>query len=1010
MSIPQLGKRIPLIGREKEIELLKKYLFAPGSGRHYLYFWARGGLGKTRLLEEVERILKEEAGPRFYFSGIIDLYHTDMHTTSALEKVIIEGLDPQKHYFARYRQERESYELLRERGSDPITLEERRQKLGDLFVEGCNDMASDAARLVICFDTIELLQYESSVVEEKIGADIADTRVNPWLLDKLARLKNVVVVFAGRPKLPAPDETMDPQARLVADMQKAFGDDFTEVELKPFAFQETLDFLKYFEEQAGQKLVPEAYLKVVHRLTGGRPILLHLIVDWLTVLAPESRTILQLFDQYRDLVEIDEGDPRLEAARHEIERRILATILNDSGEIGGYLANIALMPKGIDAEILKVTLGMPAEEAQRLLERLKPLSFVKQYKSPSGVAPLRGEQLFLHDELYRLLTSQNIIPYLRMNERRIADTLVRDYYNLHIAELEAQVKESSPDRRLPLREKLQKLQVERLYYLLVADPREGYAEYKRLTDQANRQRWVGFAMRLLDEFLRFYNSTMPDRRALFREVGITNDQIIKESAWMWVERFEWWGQSEKVIKLADQIFAAPEAFSIFCSDESSICSDEDLAMMGNIYAFWTSSHAKMSGYSPQVVERALAMLKRLPKLADCTVEQALARARLSTRIGYQHRLGGMLDRAAEHYIEAKAAFHQLGEQLETYEDEYAQLLNNLAFVYAKQGRMALALPWVDEALERNEKRGSTYYTGLTLSTFSRIECMKGEHAKALEYGEEALEYFQKLEDMRGIALASQGIAQAKRLKAKYELEKGRNQERVHEMLREAQSILEQALRAVQSTSIASVIPELRAELGRIYRDLGHVATQMKISEKATTYYHEANRQLDLALQAWEHPEAVIAERADTLQDLAEVLFALGDRVGAEKTLKEIESSIDPGYLIIPEQQKVSSEGLPVQYFSPLGKVEMLRGQLALADGKLEEYVQHFIVAYAYFVHFSADAVEKAKMVGYLYRHLFDKPRADQQTLMTTIRAWVATHNFGVDVGPFVQALGDLLGV
>ncbi len=1029
MNILQLGKRIPLIGREKEIKLLEKYLLAPGSGRRYIYFWAHGGLGKTRLLEELEQMV-EKAGARFYFSGNIDLYHTDMHSTSDLEKVIMEGLDRKKKYFIDYRQERQNYELLRERGADPGVLEERRQKLGELFVKGCNDMAVDAARLVICFDTIELLQYESSTVEEKAGLDIADTRVKPWLLDKLAQLRNVVVVFAGRPKLPTPGETVDPQARLVADMKKAFGDDFTEVELKPFAFAETCAFLKHFEEQAGQELVPEEYQKVVHRLTGGRPILLHLIVDWLTVLAPESRTILQLFDQYMDLTEVDEDEPRLEVARQDIERRILNTILNDSGEIGGYLTNIALMPKGVDAEILNAALGVPSEEANRLLESLKPLSFIKQYKSPPGVAPLRGEQLFLHDELYRLLTSQNVIPYLRMNERKIANTLVRDYYRSYIAKLEDQLKESyleerakessSEERaeksyleqqRLLDREQLQKLQVERLYYMLVAAPQEGYAEYKRLTDQANRHRWVGFAMRLLDEFLRFYNSTMPDRRALFEEVGITNAKTVKESAWMWVERFEWWGQSERVIKLADQILAEPEDFSISCSDGSKICSNqEDLALMGNIYAFWTSSHAKKSGYNQQIIDRALVMLKSLPALIDCTTEQALARARLNTAIGYQRRLGGMLDQAAGYYIEAKAAFRQLGERLADCEDEYAQLLNNLAFVYAEQGRMALALPLVHEALRRNENRGSIYHTGLTLSTASRIACKRGNYARALEYGEEALKHFRDLEDVRGIALAHQDVALAKRLMAKHELEKGRNQEKARGMLDEARHALEQALQAVQNTSIASVTPELHAELGRVYRDFGHITKQTRSFEESVPYYHQAGDQFNLALQAWKQPEVVVVARADTLQDLAEVLFALGDRTAVEKTIAQIETSIGDDYLILPDQQKVPSKGLSVEYFSPLGKVEMLRGQLAWTDKRLEECVQHFIIAYAYFMHFSADAVEKATMLEYLYNHLSDESLSRQQALMETIRTWVAAHNFDVDVGPFVQALGDLLGI
>ena len=154
----------------------------------------------------------------------------------------------------------------------------------------------------------------------------------------------------------------------------------------------------------------------------------------------------------------------------------------DSGEIGGYLTNIALMPKGVDADILNVTLGLPREEATQLLARLEPLSFIKRYKSPPGVVSVRGQQLFLHDEVYRLLTARDIIPYLRMNERRIANALVQNYYDPRITELEKQMAQSEVEQRLPLREQLQRLQVERIYYLLVANPFEGYEKYKHLTD------------------------------------------------------------------------------------------------------------------------------------------------------------------------------------------------------------------------------------------------------------------------------------------------------------------------------------------------------------------------------------------------------------------------------------------------------------------------------------------------------------------------------------------------
>jgi len=1006
-NIIKLGKRIPLIGREKEIEQLRTYLHAPGSERHYVYYWARGGLGKTRLLEELERMVIE-AGPRYYFSTIIDLYHTDAHSTSDLERIIVEGLDPQEHYFATYRQERKAYELLRERGTDPGILEERRQKLGNLFIDGCKEMASNANKLIIAFDTIELLQYESSIVEEKAGLDIADTRVKPWLLEKLAQLFNVLVVFVGRPKLPAPDETVDPQVRLVADMQEAFREDLTIVELQPFSFEETQSFLAYFEDAAEQEIVPAKYTKIVYRLTGGRPIFLHLIVDWLAVLALESRTILQLFDRYMDLAEVDEGDPRLETARQDIERGILSAMFNDSGEIGGYLTNIALMPKGVDTEILNVALGLPPEEAKELLVSLEPLSFIKRYKSPPGVEPLRGEQLFLHDEVHRLLTSRNIVPYLRMNERRIANTLAQNYYNPRIAKLEEQLAKSNPEERLPLRERLQKLQVERVYYLLVVNPHQGYEEYKRLTDLANRHRWVGFSMRLLDEFLRFYNAVIPNRRALFEEVGITNDVILRESAWMWVERFFWWGRNRKLIQLAEHILEKPETFYIHFSAEATTCSEQDLALVGNVYAFWANAQGMLHGYDPSVVEKLRAMLERFPTLEQCTPGQTAALARLLNACGYQFRLGGMLDRATEYYSRAKAAFRSLKELEELYLNEYVMLLNNIAFAYAKLGQMILARPLAHEALRLNEERGGEYSTGLTLSTLSQIARMRENHSQALDYGEEALKLFRDLGDFRGIGLAYLGIAQAKRGKAKHEFEKGRskNIEEVRRLLEEARADLDSAQQAVAGAAITALDAQLRAEQGRVSRELGRTISKMEGADKGAQYFLQSVQQLQVAadIEAWS-----IDERADALQDLAETLFDLGDSKGALEKLERIETLIGQEYLIILGKQTPEAS-LPAQHFEPLGKMEMLRGQMAFAAGEWQEGLQRNILAYAYFMRFSPDAVKKATMVEYLYKHLQGLSIERQETLVRGAYTWISTHKLGDDVVAFVEAISKLFGV
>jgi tetratricopeptide (TPR) repeat protein len=991
---PELSARTEhMVGRKEEIRRLDQFLHDRGC-RHFCYYWAGGGLGKTRLLQELQNLVRE-AGRGYYTTGIIDFYHTDTHSTSDIERAIVDGLDPAKKYFPNYRRQRQQFELLRERGADPGVLEERRAKLSDTFVRDCRDMALDARKLVICFDTIELLQYESSVVEEMAGLDAMDARVKPWLLDKLAQLNNVLVVFAGRPKQPVIGEELDPQARLVGDMQQAFGGDLTIVELTPFDLTETEEFIATLTTDLGVELIPKELLPVVHRLTEGKPIFLHLVVDLLQTLSPEPRRILALFEQYADLVDAADGSEQLENARQQIQKELLNGVFNEAPELGGYLERMAIMPKGVDAEILHQTLGLPVAEAESLLQELEPLSFVKHFIPPPGAERLHGERTFLHDEMYDLLTLPWVVADpadLKIKERSIAHALTENYYNPLIAQLRQEIEDSTPEERVALRERMQKLQVERLYYLLTWDPGQGYAEYQSLSEVANSQRWVGLSMRLLDEFLRFYNN--PNKRETLDKVGISHEEVVRDSALMWVERFWWWGYRKRVRKLGRQILDDPSAVLIH--------PDEHVDILGNICALWARAYAVLEGYNEKAVQQARAMLDRLPALPDCTPKQALARARLLGSIGYHHQNRGLLEQAVREYAESLASFRQAGGHL----DEYSMLLNNLAHAYAVQGRFVQARMLAHDALQRNEKIGYEYATGLTLSTLAGIAQMRGNYPQAIEYGQEALELFQRIEDAHGTVLAYQKLATAARRLGKHESEMGRRPEEAQKRLEEAIRYLQRAQDVLQKAGMG---PErflpVYGELGRAYRDMGNLLKRQGEGEKALRNYHEAQRMLERALKE----SLPIAARASVLEDLAEAQFMAGDEAKANATLAEVERLIGSEYQIVPGKQ-LPAENLATEHFSPLGKVELLRGQMAFEKGRFEEGVGHYLLAYAYFKHFSAEAAELDTLMGYIYIGLQGLAPPDLLDLMEVMHKAVREQDFGVDVHSFAQVLEDLVGI
>jgi tetratricopeptide (TPR) repeat protein len=365
-------------------------------------------------------------------------------------------------------------------------------------------------------------------------------------------------------------------------------------------------------------------------------------------------------------------------------------------------------------------------------------------------------------------------------------------------------------------------------------------------------------------------------------------------------------------------------------------------------------------------------------------------------------LGGLLAQAAAYYVEANAAFRKL----DGYRDELASLLNNLAYVYARQGHKNRALLLAHEALRINEETGNEYSTGLTLSALARIQRMWGNYPQAMAYGEEALDLFRELEDAHGTDLAYLHAAAAKRRLAKDNIERGWKLETAFQELEEARQFLDNALKVAREAGLEPDMPDLYAEQGRLYRLLGHIAYQLEgDARKGVTYFRQSKEYLERAFQT----EASKVNKADIRQDLAEGCFLSGDDSAAQEQLQAAEDLIGPEHRIVPGQPAPKEE-LPNEYFRPLGKIERLRGDMAFAQEQFEAGLQHYTLAYAYFMRFSPEAVEKDKILESLYRHLRDLPVEHQQSLVEMVRRSIQQYDIGLGLDLLAGTLTDLLGV
>jgi tetratricopeptide (TPR) repeat protein len=991
--ITRFSKKIGLIGREEEIALFHDCL-KKVSASDYLYFKASGGVGKTRLLENFREIVCS-MGEGYRCTEIIDLYHTDTHSTSDVERIIVEYIDPGNEYFKAYRKEREQYAQLRERGADPTVLEDRRKELSKTFVQEWDAMRRRFLKLVLFFDTLEVIQYESSVVEERAGLDTVDARVKPWLLSILPQLNNVLVVFAGRPKAHAEGQTVDHQQKLEEDMLAAFSPAQLQIrELKPLHANDIFAFIRALNQAEKVEVIPEALIPIVHRLTDGKPIYVHLLYDLVRHFAMETRAVLEMFEQYAGLTTAPEGDPELAKVQGEIRMKILDAIFRN--EEGAILTRIGMLPKGVDSEILEAALGMPQREVRsflsQILQDLHGVSFVKRSGELRGGERIHQARLFLHDEMYLLLNLPGVIRDRRLNERTVAQSVIANYYDPRIKSLEEEIHSKAIAANIPervaLRERLQKLQVERLYYLLVRDVMIGFEEYRRLSNQANRRREVGFGMRLLDEFLRFYNDM--DRRRQFEEAGISHEQVVRESTLLWVERFRWWGQAGRQESFAGQVLEAPQDFNLRPAEDADI-----LALAA---ATWGMAFAHRHGYSQQVVEKLHGYLEALP--ADDRQERVLlARARLCNTLGYLYRRNGELDQAARYYIESKTSYRQLG----GYDDELVLTLNNLAYVYALQAHWPLALSLSNEAYRLADRIENSYSAGLARSTMAAIEGLHGKYSRSIEIADSALKIFQELGDEWGIVLVRQNIAYARRHKAKSELDQERDIDEAVRLLDQAREEMEKALNAAQG--FKAQLPILYMEMGRVCREQARaVGLQGGDPIQEARLHHESQQYF---LDAINSGTLAGAELADALEDLAEEYFYAHLPEEALAHARRVEEIFGQEYLIVPGRP-LPGNVLAIEYFRPLGNVERLRGTVCFDGDELYAGLQHFCLASIYFGRFPR-ATEIENMLQGIYHRLQELGVDQQKELVGQIEAWVEENHLQAEAHDFTQNLRGLVG-
>ncbi len=255
MNVPNIA----FVGREDEIKRFREAIDGPRYSQRMMYLHGPGGLGKTRLIEQYQRICSSEHVP---YTQVIDFYETANQFSQRVQHRLIVELTAQVEsvggnpsdlrLFEDFKAEFQELERLEAEGCDPGKATEQKGHVDNLFLDDYNRLAQWFAEknrpIVLFFDTFEAIRGYG-----ELGS---------WLLWRFVpKISNTVVVLAGRDSLPI-------------DLPMSVGVQ----EVGPLTVK---NIGSYFEQR--DILLPDTdtSFERILQLTEGSPLLVTLVADWM---------------------------------------------------------------------------------------------------------------------------------------------------------------------------------------------------------------------------------------------------------------------------------------------------------------------------------------------------------------------------------------------------------------------------------------------------------------------------------------------------------------------------------------------------------------------------------------------------------------------------------------------------------------------------------------------------------------------------------------------------------
>jgi tetratricopeptide (TPR) repeat protein len=298
-----------------------------------------GGAGKTWLML---RALQQTAeNPRVLCVAPIDFYITAYHSRAGVRERLSQQLGAE--YFADYHRAIDDLDRGRQAGQSIEAITGLEERANSVFVRCYNTVAERWDKVVLAFDTFEVVQ---------------DELTGQWLIrELLPALHRTVVLVSGRK-----NRNIDFSSLRDAVVSVTLG------EISPN------DVTTYFIKK-GIGEIPGSVIGELWERTKGRPLLLDLVIDWI------KENV-----EYESLISVPQ---------HRFKEELVARVRELRQPRHRAILYMAWAYRRLDVEMLEWLMDDNTINYAALVEELSRLSFVK-YREPI-------QSLLLHDEMRDLV-------------------------------------------------------------------------------------------------------------------------------------------------------------------------------------------------------------------------------------------------------------------------------------------------------------------------------------------------------------------------------------------------------------------------------------------------------------------------------------------------------------------------------------------------------------------------------------------------------------------------------